>query len=68
MNYGDTVSIIKEEIKKVEEYISRTRWCPVCKNEVLMLRVNISGANGEVVKWRCLGCLGLFNEWLEKED
>ena len=67
MDYRDIKSMVSEEVWERLKEVVDTRECPKCKATTTMLRVCVEDTEEEIVKWRCLNCLGLFSEEL-KED
>ena len=61
MDYRRIRSMISEEVWGRLKEVVDTRECPKCKATTTMLRVCV-----DIVKWRCLNCLGLFSEELKE--
>jgi len=70
MDYQSTRILVSEEIHRYFDERVKVRPCPSCKQDVTMLSVSFEAKDNDSwnipSRWRCLGCLGLYEEKLQE--
>lgn len=74
MEYHEVRQIAQEASWKFMKEFFDTKDCPVCKSSTTMLKVEVQSLEEDLeeelslpdVKWRCMNCMNLFTEKLEK--
>lgn len=74
MDYTEVKRLVMEELYRTLQDLRDSKRCPKCGGVVTMLKVYVEDVKSEeelaedLVKWRCLNCLGLFGEELKEVE
>lgn len=62
MEYSDIREIVDRVVYDRMKEISDVKKCPRCGKITTMLKLYVEMEEEDIVRWRCLNCLGLFKE------